>query len=65
MSNDIEDFEPNRTRVEPLEDVGDGPGTVVQVDTDAMLVTVKWDKYSYPPYSPDEFDPDDLVIVGP
>jgi hypothetical protein len=63
MSNDIEDFVPGETRVNPIDDIGDGPGTVIEVDEDACLVTVKWDKYEYPPYRPDEFDPDDLEVI--
>jgi hypothetical protein len=62
VSNDIEDFVPGQTRVRSAEDV-DGVGTVTAVDEDAVLVTVKWDDYNYPPYEPDELDPDDLVIV--
>jgi len=62
MSNDIEDFEPDKTRVQAVGGL-DGPGTVIEVDEDAFLVTVKWDKYEYPPYQPDEFDPDDLEII--
>lgn len=47
-------------RVETTEGL-DGPGVVIAVDEDAQLVTVKFDRYDYPPYTPDEFDPDDLV----
>lgn len=63
MSNNIEDFVPEETRVQAVGGGLDGPGTVIDVDEDAFLVTVKWDKYEYPPYTPDEFDPDDLEIL--
>jgi hypothetical protein len=63
MSNNIEDFIPGETRVQAVGGGLDGPGDVIDVDEDAFLVTVKWDKYEYPPYQPDEFDPDDLEII--
>jgi hypothetical protein len=63
MSNDIGDFIPNKTRVQTTDGALDGPGTVIATDEDACLVTVKFDNYKYPPYKPDEFDPDDLEII--